>query len=142
MAGQASKVSVMVTMRASTCNLTLTTAELRTPHCKSHAGAQGRTCSGGAQACVLYTMRSSATASTWPGEKQGSAFSPPSDTPAAAAASRTCANAKYNQHACTMKATHLLVLEAAFSFQHLSILHFHMSLVKLSDIFEARNCSK
>lgn len=55
------------------------------------AVVQPRTCRGGAQAWVLYTMRSSATASTWPGEKHGSAFSPPSFTFAAAAASRTCA---------------------------------------------------
>ena len=57
-----------------------------------YAGRQSaqHTCSGGAQACVLYTMRSKATVSTWPGEKQGSAFSPAMSTPAAAAASLTC----------------------------------------------------
>ncbi len=53
-------------------------------------GVERGTCSGGAQACVLYTMRSSATESTCPGEKQGSAFSPAISTPAAAAASLTC----------------------------------------------------
>ena len=57
-----------------------------------HAGRRSaqQTCSGGAQACVLYTMRSRATVSTWPGEKQGSAFSPAISTPAADAASLTC----------------------------------------------------
>lgn len=45
--------------------------------------------------CVLYTMRSSAVASTPLGEKQGSAFSPPSTTPSAAASSRTWGYTKH-----------------------------------------------
>ena len=65
-----------------------------------------RTCRGGAQARVLYTMRSSAAASACAGEKHGSAFSPPSRTPAAAADSRTCA-------ACT---THC---QAAFTYRNI-----------------------
>ena len=74
-----------------------------------HAGRRSaqQTCSGGAQACVLYTMRSRATVSTWPGEKQGSAFSPAISTPAADAASLTCRHtAPRLQHCAPWQSTH------------------------------------
>lgn len=47
--------------------------------------------SGVPHGCVLYTMRCSAVSSMMLGMKQGSAFSPATDTPMAAARSRTCA---------------------------------------------------
>lgn len=48
------------------------------------------TCKGGDHGLVLYTILSRAYWSTPPGTKQGRAFSPPSNTPAAAAPSLTC----------------------------------------------------
>lgn len=56
--------------------------------CRSALGARGGR--GRAGTWVLYTMRSRAVASTPLGVKHGSAFSPESTTPLAAAPSRTC----------------------------------------------------